>query len=626
MVFALSASIANAAIEIEAVELGFNGVYKRNRWTPLQVVVTSQGEAFEGELRVETRNSFSGDLIQVYATPIELTRADRRRRAVYLFLPGASNKLVLKLVSRTGQVRLSQEMSPDLPKEAADLVALALTPERDVLSRWHGQTLGGSPDRKVYIAYADAGRLPAHWKGYDAVDFIALRGVSLTESQWRRGLLDWIQQGGVLLVSGGTDFHRLRGSFLEPFLPGRPLALETRTALPVEMRRFGFAEGTPFDAITITPEPGAQTLIGDERRIYAIKTACGAGRIISLAFDYNAPPFSESTGAAAFWEWLLEAEGKSPHNAEAQYEAYRRHEEKIQALLASRSSMSAPLVRRLGVFLLAYLLTLCGVTRWTKGKGRRYWLGGIFTAAVFSAAVFLLRGLVPGKISIDQFSALSVYPESGRGRLQTYMGLMASANCETSIQFTDGTFIRPLTAAASPPLQLVEGQDFRLRDASLDVWATRGYLAETFIDLPSNSVGVFLDVRQAPKGETIQVEHRFGHSIQNAWLIRGNAYAYLGDLPTGERIEIFDDPAKRSRLSFPHELFGVRKEFVQILTGEGVLRYLLQEESPKIVGWVKAPLLSMQFELPVDVKNETLLILYLPKEHRGLRGNTIFSL
>ena len=145
--FILSVSSAFSAIEFESVELGFDKVYKRERWAPLQVVVASRNEDFNGEISVEIRNIFSDELIQTYATPLSLTRTDRQRRVIHVFLPGTSSQLSIKLVSHAGQVRVPQELTPELPKSSADLMILALTPSRDLLSRWNGKQIDDKEKR-----------------------------------------------------------------------------------------------------------------------------------------------------------------------------------------------------------------------------------------------------------------------------------------------------------------------------------------------------------------------------------------------------------------------------------------------------------------------------------------------
>ena len=612
--FILSVSSAFSAIEFESVELGFDKVYKRERWAPLQVVVTSRNEDFNGEIKVEVRNIFSGELIQTYVTPLSLTRTDRQRRVIHVFLPGVSAQLSIKLVSHTGQVRVSQELTPELPKSLADLMILALTPSRDLLSRWDGKQIDGKEKGHAFVAYTDFKGLPVHWKGYDSVDFFVIRRVSLVErriaKRQQQALLDWIQRGGTLLVSGGTDLRQLRGSFLEPFLPVALGGLRRATQLPESMQRFGFAADSPFDLIEFKSKPGTIPLVGDGDQIYIAKRFLGSGQIISLGFDYNAPPFSDSPGVEAFWKWMLGTEARTPRHAEARYEADRRHDEKIQTILAAVPSAEAPLIWLLSVFLVVYALGFGALIWWGgKGKPHLYWGGGIALAVLFLCGVILPRQFVASPVSVNRFSILSVYPSTNRAHLQTYIGIIASASVETSIQFQGRTFIRPLTATATPPLQLVEPEgtkDFStLRQAALDPWITRAYFAEAFIDFP-----VHLTWERGVASD--RIEHRLPYTLENAWLIDQGEYPYIGTIPPATVVEIEENPKKYSRSPLSQALVGERKAFMAVLIGEVVLRYLAQESAPKLVGWTQTSPLSMSMDHPANIADETLVILYLP--------------
>lgn len=612
--FILSASSAFSTIEFESVELGFDQVYKRERWAPLQVIVTSRNEAFNGKINVEVRNIFSGELIQTYTTPLSLTRTDRQQRLIYVFLPEISSQLSIKLVSHAEQVRISEELTPEILKPLTDLVILALTPSRDSLSRWDGKQIDDEEKGHTFVTYTDFKRLPIHWKGYDSVDFFVIRGVSLVErrisKRQQQALLDWIQRGGTLLVSGGADLRWLRGSFLEAFLPVELGGLCREPQIPESMQRFGFETDVPFDLIEFKPKPGMVTLAGNGDNTYIAKRFLGGGQIISLGFDYNAPPFSDSPEAEAFWKWILGAENRTPRHAEARYETERRHDEKIQAILAAVLSAKAPLIRLLLVFLVVYVLGFGALIWWIgKGRSRLYWVGGIVLTVLFSCGVVLPRHFAPSPVSVNRLSILSIYPSTNRAHLQTYIGIIASAIIEPSIQFQEGTFIRPLTATATPPLQLVEPEGATdssiLRQAALDPWVTRAYFAETFIDFLVHPTGE----RGMP---TDQIEHRLPYTLENAWLIGQGRYTYIGDIPPATTVEIEENLKRYNRSPLSQMLGGVRRTFVRVLIGEVVLRYLAQETTPKLIGWTQTPPLAMSMDHPVNAVDETLVILYLP--------------
>ena len=610
--FILSVSSAFSAIEFESVELGFDKVYKRERWAPLRVVVTSHNEDFNGEINVEVRNIFSDELIQTYATPLSLTRTDRQRHVLHVFLPGISPQLSIKLVDHTGQVRTSEELTPEILKPLTDLVVLALTPSRDLLSRWDGKQIDDKEKGHAFVAYTDFKGVPVHWKGYDSVDFFVIRGVSLVErrisKRQQQALLDWIQRGGTLLLSGGADLRWLRGSFLETFLPVGLGNLRRKTQIPESMQHFGFETDTPFDLIEFKPKPGMVTLASNGDQIYIAKRFLGGGQIISLGFDYNAPPFSDSSGAEAFWKWLLGAEHRTPRHAEARYESNRRHDEKIQTILADVLSAKAPLIRLLLVFLIVYVLGFGALIWWRgKGKPRLYWVGGIALTVFFLCGVILPRHLLPSPVSVNRLSILSVYPSTNRAHLQTYIGIIASASVETSIQLREGTFIRPLTGT-TPPLQLVEPERATdssiLRQAALDPWVPRTYFAEAFMDFP-----VHLTWKEGMT--TDQIEHRLPYTLENTWLIGQGKYTHIGDIPPATPVEIEKNLKRYNRSPLSQMLGGARRAFVGVLIGEVVLRYLAQETTPKLIGWTQSHPLAISMDHPMNAVDETLVVLYL---------------
>ena len=159
------------------------------------------------------------------------------------------------------------------------------------------------------------------------------------------------------------------------------------------------------------------------------------------------------------------------------------------------------------------------------------------------------------------------------------------------------------------PLQLVQPAGPKgssiLRQAALDPWVTRTYFAEAFIDFP-----VHLTWERG--ATTDQIEHRLPYTLENAWLIDQGEYPHIGTIPPATAVEIQENPKRYNRSPLSQALVGDRKAFMGVLIGEVVLRYLAQEASPKLVGWTQTSPLSMSMDHPVNVVDETLVILYLP--------------
>ena len=108
------------------------------------------------------------------------------------------------------------------------------------------------------------------WIGYSAIDVLVIRETFLTERHISKAqqtaLLDWVQRGGTLIMSGGSSFNYLQGSFIEPFLPVQLKGMKKTNTLPTTLHEQldtaivqSFGETTKiFEYIEFTPKAGMQ--------------------------------------------------------------------------------------------------------------------------------------------------------------------------------------------------------------------------------------------------------------------------------------------------------------------------------------------------------------------------------
>ena len=338
-------SVAVGAVEIEDVTFGFGDGYRIGTWAPLIVTVQNQddGTVFSGELVVEVRN-FSSDVpIERYATPLHLIGIGTQQKSLYIYCPKNATQLIIRLVPITsseaeGVRRTATNLVKDIllptPLARKDYFVLVLAPSGDKLKRLvDKKQLAVSGGAQVHVEYLpNPTSLPRDWIGYSAVDVLVVRETRLTERRifktQQTAMLDWIQRGGTLVLSGGSSFNYLRGSFIEPFLPvelqgigktntfpvalleqlnkmaGGELAVNRQHETGMEGRKGG-RMGTQssnlpifqpnadshFEYIQFVPRAGCEVLIGTEEQIYVAKRDFGDGQIICFAFDYNVPPF-----------------------------------------------------------------------------------------------------------------------------------------------------------------------------------------------------------------------------------------------------------------------------------------------------------------------------------------------
>src|SRR5262249_6258226 len=167
--------------------------------------------------------------------------------------------------------------------------------------------------------------LPDRWFGYEGVDIVVLTTASDTfvdelpqmGKARRDALLDWVRRAGRLVLSVGRNQPRVA-----PWLDRVPLvhaALKskvTRQVLP-SLQLWGVAEQQPkqplrqVEIACVQLGPDMHGLVWEERegddreqRPIVLQSSCGLGRVVLVAFDLDAPPFSTWEGQGGFWKRL----------------------------------------------------------------------------------------------------------------------------------------------------------------------------------------------------------------------------------------------------------------------------------------------------------------------------------
>ena len=621
-------SVAFGVAEAADVDFGFNDRYKTGTWAPLRITIESKDQPtpFIGDLVVDVRSFSSDTHIERYATELRLRTTEKKEKTFYIYCPKNAAQLVVQLVPRTSskntalrnrQPSVIQEVPLQTPLSRKDYLVLVLTESGDKLKRFiDKKQLAGSDGAQVYVEnLQNSTWLPQDWIGYNAVDVLVIRKTVLTERRISKAqqtaLLDWVQRGGTLILSGGNSFSILQGSFVEPFLPVELKSLQKTDRLPDTVReKLGFqgldANSTVFERIQFVPKVGCETLIGTEKHIYVAKRKLGDGQIICLAFDYNTPPFSEQQVGETFWHGLLSRYGKSARHFIDQYALVLQHEEKIHEEFLSTSAktglIGVPIVKLLFIVLPIYLLSFAGVLfyfRKSKQKIRSYWIGGCVLVLLSVSTIAAARNVLPNSITADRLSILSVYPERQRAHLLSYTSVRATTRAETSIGYTKDSFIRHQEVEDSRVEHrqkigtLFQDSQVQLRELLVGPWYPTTYVKE-----------VFLDVSELPR------------TLENAWYVTGREMTYLGNITLGAEPELSTATPQlpiTPQLLPDKELNGKRKWFARILRQEYVLRHLEAEAEaslpPYLIGWTsQGNLTNIVVDGNVKTDDETLVI------------------
>ncbi len=648
LLFLIAVSPTFSEIVFEDVSLGFNDGYKEKKWAPLNIIIRSQNEpnTFTGELTVEVRNRNSDEPIYQYATPLQLSKTDRKHKKFYIYCPKNDIKLIAQLVPRddseqgirayNSDALVKYELTPQTQIENRDYFVSVLAPSGDKIAKFADKmklNLNETQDEdetQAHVRYLPNSRaMPTQWAGYSAVDLLIIREVSLTDrrisTSQQNALLNWVQQGGTLLLSGGGNYQYLQGSFLEQYLPVKLIRDETLDSVPsILKQQFGLdttAQSndvhTPYKNIYFEPKKGCQTLIGTDGQIYIAKRNFGSGQIICLAFDYNAPPFSNLKAGEAFWRWLLMTHGKSPKRFADKYAPYREHEEKINELFLAKMPTQVPLIKLLAIILPLYLIG-CGWIVFHVGRRsssprkriHRYWIGTFIIVLVSVSAIGFARVVLPKDVEIDLFSILTIYPEKQNAPSllcwQTYISLRSFAFTKTSITLYQDDVIRPLlNEGRTQPAEFYQNTQTYLDEIIVEPWSPSTYVSNHFFpaDTQPNEM-----------------------TLENTWIIKGETAVKLGTITIGKDDKLPQELLNEIVKKIPptEELAGKREKFAKILQQEGLFLYLSKPENllntddiktqTILIGWHSTAIPIRQEGSNRIVDSETFVIMYLDAE------------
>ncbi|MGH7226125.1 MAG: hypothetical protein ACRELF_23160, partial [Gemmataceae bacterium] len=328
---------------------GASGARSRNGvWTPVQVLLKAASDDVPRNAYQVVVETTDGEAVPYRYTAAVPAIPANSEQTVFAYTrpgsPGAAFTVTLQKADGSN-VQTVENLTRDPSKkeilEPRDVLYLTLG------SRLHGLKVAprpdAPPDRKGkpvpegevpaedvavpgFASIENVADMPDRWFGYEAVDVMVITTSSDTfveqlqaMSQARRdALLEWVRRGGKLVLSVGRNQPSVaRWLKKVPLADGTLQSKITRASLPNlqawcdDPRRKQRLR--QVEIACVQPGPNMHGLVfeaptaGDlETRPILLQSSCGLGRVLLVAFDLDAPPFSTWDAQGAFWKKLQE--------------------------------------------------------------------------------------------------------------------------------------------------------------------------------------------------------------------------------------------------------------------------------------------------------------------------------
>jgi hypothetical protein len=315
--------------------------------------------------------------------------------------------------------------------------------------------------------------LPDQWFGYDAADLVVIptaasdefvrrlfgdQGTSADKVK-RAALLEWVRRGGRVVISAGSSAALLAQlcqpgpggeSEFQRFLPATiPLNSPSRAVGQVVIGYRTPDSPNSNPTVILTPRTGtflvanladkpgrsgwtlippAKDLAGPAKEKFAVQSTYGLGKVTLVGFDLDRPPFTESDGRAAFWDWVLREGGANRASAGSAEErttgpageegednmtvALRRHVDTFDGVPVISFGWVA-------VFIVLYILLIGPVEYYflkrVLGRLELTWVTFPLIVVTVSAAAYFTAYAVKGRdLKVNKLDVVEVDPASGR--------------------------------------------------------------------------------------------------------------------------------------------------------------------------------------------------------------------
>ncbi len=498
--------------------VGFSGVYRLGRWTPVVVSVANRGRDLVGELDVVVTG---GDELQgtvertVHRRTLDLPRGSRKRFRFTVLIERFTRPLLVQVTSGE-RVVAEREVALRRGFTDAELVlVLSRDADLDYLNEGDGDG--------VRVVYLHPELLPDDWHGYDGLSAVIVHGVSLealSEAQ-HSALERWLARGGRLAVSGGPDYATLGTPRLARLLPGVPtgtMRLAGGDALDAALGQAVHAP-RPFDVNRIDAHRG-ETLRSARGVPLVLLRPLGEGSVVQLAFDVARYPFDRWQGMGNLWRDLLEL-----GDPERAIHAGPQLDERSPIVdIVRADERYFPGHGPLLVFCALYLGVLASGYRAADARSVRWLLPWMTWAApvAFAPAAYLVfgPGLFPMGASAVVISTVEPHRDGPYADLGVDVAVFSNRASALRLDYEGATpAFRPATTGDGPAAGWVLGEGRRRYVAPLDA---AGYRLRRIVGQDVVPYAIRGTLVESAATLDVTVENRSGHALRDAWLV------YLG--------------------------------------------------------------------------------------------------
>ena len=624
--------LPNSDLTIEARAL-LGGHVRPGAWTAVDVLVTNNGPAVTGELRIRGPNSGQSR----YGVQADLPPGAIQRFTLYAQTALFGSRVNIDFVSGD-QTMATQQVRITSHDAYSPLVAVIAERPAGILPAVTAAMVNPNASTAAVIQL-QVFDLPPRVEAWAAIDRLVWQDVDASQltNEQLDALRLWVGAGGRLTILGGTTGGgtiRGFGAELLPFDPVKTVDVATSDLAAILGTLPSTATALPSLAGTLD-HGTVLARSGDD--VIAAEAGYGRGVVSLVGFDPAAEWVAESSASQALWHRLL-----PQPNGPALNPLSIADDSQIVYALQNLPSIDLPSIEQLFVLLIAYI-ALIGPINYLilRRLDKREWAWVTIPAlvVVFAVGTFGLGATLKGSdVIVNQITVVRAAQGTGRGIGQAYIGIYSPSRRTFDVRIPGGALLSNPTSQAQfgqteTPLDVLFGESSsRLRNFEVGFGVLRGFRAEAPADAPA--VDASLRLTNGKLQGT--VTNRSDMRLENVAVLFSGGAAVLPTLEAGQTKEIDLDVSSNPFFGFglSEMIFGSTfprdsADARTVTTRRAVIDQLFpwgsqgSADSPLLLAWSKGPVLDV--DLPGDVPNRVGEGLFMIPLAMTLDAQQVFS-
>lgn len=561
---AASSAVAEAATNPFQIRVaaGYHGALKLGAWMPVTVDVANSGPQFDGTLDIATNTSLPGKGgppagVAIYQTPLSLAPGATKHISTYVS-EDFGGTVDVRIVSSAGQVVQSAQTS--ISPTVSGLLVGVLSDNPTALDSIATIHPAGVSPTLLHLSSAD---LPDSALILRAFDLVALDDFStdtLTAAQ-RSALLDYVAEGGALLLSTGGSWRKTLGGLPDGIVPMR---ITGSTVLANSPALGGVAN---VEVATGPLANGATTWLDEGGLPLLVESGFGLGQVEMATFDWAQGTIVASSDADALLrQTVVRATyggsnlggitSVNPIKGGFGNSVAARGGGLSQAL-ANVPALDLPAWWLIGVVVLVYVLLVGPVNYFVlRAIGRRAlaWVTIPVIAVVASGGAYGATILTKGTAVVaNEITIVHTQPGWERAYSEQYTGIVTPTRGDFEIGGGDrGRMISPIDYFSNPGLTNVGA--VRVNTATghitlpaMTAFTLRGFATEEIGAAPSVAASAELSGGQV-KGT---IKNASAMTFTDGIVFSGTGYQKIGELAPGGTVSFAVTPAASTVIGPP---------------------------------------------------------------------------